>query len=118
MQFAQKGEFAQVQSKLLETNREITALNSKIQMSERARRRALLTLGELSTLNEGTVTYKSVGKMFLAVPKEQIETELNAKVKKLDFDLKAFADQGAYIKKKQAEYESAIKEVMINSSRT
>ena len=63
-----KEQLQELQQSMAQAQQELAMLRSKMQMREGERRRADLTLQEVSDLPESARAYKQVGKMFLMHP--------------------------------------------------
>ncbi|CAJ0849824.1 14805_t:CDS:2, partial [Entrophospora sp. SA101] len=79
----------ELQTRLLENNRQLNIVKTQIQTKEREKRFAELTKHELSSLNENIRTYKSVGKAFIKTDINILKSDLETTITKTVSDLTA-----------------------------
>jgi len=108
--------FAELQSKIIETNRILGQVLNKINICKQEKRRNELTINELETIPDTTKTYKAVGKMFLLASKPQIKTEIVNSIKKHDSELQMLANQQKYLENEIGDCEKSIKELIVKRS--
>ncbi|KAG0299457.1 hypothetical protein BGZ98_010039 [Dissophora globulifera] len=101
-----------LQSKLQEATRMVASVQAQIQTREREKRLSELTNKELSALKSDTVTYKSVGKMFIQEPLKDLTGELSSRVKGIDEDLTALDKKRIYWERNQKEAQGNLQELI------
>ncbi|KAI1313845.1 hypothetical protein EDD11_002478 [Mortierella claussenii] len=101
-----------LQSKLQEATRMVASVQAQIQTREREKRLSELTNKELTSLQPDTVTYKSVGKMFIQEPLKDLTTELSARVKEMDKDMEALEKKRIYWERNKTEAQGNLQELI------
>eukprot|EP00012_Vannella_robusta_P003591 CAMPEP_0206182936 /NCGR_PEP_ID=MMETSP0166-20121206/348_1 /ASSEMBLY_ACC=CAM_ASM_000260 /TAXON_ID=95228 /ORGANISM="Vannella robusta, Strain DIVA3 518/3/11/1/6" /LENGTH=107 /DNA_ID=CAMNT_0053597713 /DNA_START=1 /DNA_END=324 /DNA_ORIENTATION=+ len=87
--------------------------DGRIQLNERAKRRDQLTVQELKSLPQSARTYASVGRMFMLAPKEEVNSNINTRLQRIEKELGSLYQQKEFTDKKIKEAEDAVKELMI-----
>ncbi|KAF8974900.1 hypothetical protein BGZ46_009609 [Entomortierella lignicola] len=101
-----------LQSKLQEATRMVASVQAQIQTREREKRLSELTNKELSSLQPDTVTYKSVGKMFIQEPLTDLTSELSARAKEMESDMQALDKKRIYWERNKTEAQGNLQELI------
>ncbi|KAF9420691.1 hypothetical protein BGZ94_009059 [Podila epigama] len=101
-----------LQSKLQEATRMVTSVQAQIQTRDRERKLSALTNKELSSLDPSTVTYKSVGKMFVQEPLPKLTGELTDKVSEMEKDMAALDKKRIYWERNKIEAQGNLQELI------
>ncbi|KAF9104498.1 hypothetical protein BGX27_010070 [Mortierella sp. AM989] len=101
-----------LQSKLQEATRMVASVQAQIQTREREKRLSELTIKELSSLQPDTVTYKSVGKMFIQEPLTDLTSELAARAKEMEKDMEALDKKRIYWERNKTEAQGNLQELI------
>jgi len=107
-----KEAFQELQSKLVETRVLLNQVSNKLQLIEREKRRNQFTLQEISGVPAETNTYKSIGKMFLSAPSEQIIEELQTSITKYEADIVTLTNQQKYLMNQSTTIQNSLKELI------
>lgn len=105
-------EMLEMHEKLQATGRELNQVNAKIQGAARDKKRAHFTMAEIQNLPETVNTYRSVGKMFLLTPREEIKAHLSTTSNKCDENEKTLREQKAYYERRAASQEANLRDLM------
>ncbi|KAF9183070.1 hypothetical protein BGZ51_004256 [Haplosporangium sp. Z 767] len=101
-----------LQSKLQEATRMVASVQAQIQTREREKRLSELTNKELSSLQPDTVTYKSVGKMFIQEPLPQLTSELTERATEMGKDMEALDKKRIYWERQKTEAQGNLQELI------
>ncbi|KAF9566224.1 hypothetical protein EC968_003807 [Mortierella alpina] len=101
-----------LQAKLQEATRMVASVQAQIQTREREKRLSELTNKELSSLEPETVTYKSVGKMFIQEPLPELTSELAERVTEMDKDMAALDKKRIYWERNKTEAQGNLQELI------
>ncbi|KAG9325344.1 hypothetical protein KVV02_006984 [Mortierella alpina] len=101
-----------LQAKLQEATRMVASVQAQIQTREREKRLSELTNKELSSLETETVTYKSVGKMFIQEPLPELTSELSERVTEMDKDMAALDKKRIYWERNKTEAQGNLQELI------
>ncbi|GJJ70310.1 prefoldin subunit 1 [Entomortierella parvispora] len=101
-----------LQNKLQEANRMVASVQAQIQTREREKRLSELTNKELSSIDTNTVTYKSVGKMFVQEPLPSLTKELSTRVSEMDKDVAALDKKRIYWERNKTEAQGNLQELV------
>ncbi|CAH1759778.1 3017_t:CDS:2 [Entrophospora sp. SA101] len=102
----------ELQTRLLENNRQLNIVKTQIQTKEREKRFAELTKHELSSLNENIRTYKSVGKAFIKTDINILKSDLETTITKTVSDLTALGKSKKYIERNISDSEAGLREII------
>uniref|UniRef100_A0A8C8CSF1 Prefoldin subunit 1 n=1 Tax=Oncorhynchus tshawytscha TaxID=74940 RepID=A0A8C8CSF1_ONCTS len=83
-----KKAFAELQSKMIDTQQKAKLADLQIDQLTRMKKHANLTHAEIKTLPDNTRMYEGVGRMFILQSKEDINTQLTYKQKTADEKIK------------------------------
>ncbi|KAF9143159.1 Prefoldin [Linnemannia elongata] len=101
-----------LQNKLQEATRMVASVQAQIQSREREKRLSELTNKELSALQPDTVTYKSVGKMFVQEPLPELTKELTERATEMDKDMAALEKKRIYWERNKTEAQGNLGELV------
>ncbi|KAG0077233.1 hypothetical protein BGZ93_011469 [Podila epicladia] len=101
-----------LQSKLQEATRMVASVQAQIQTRDREKKLSVLTNKELSSLVPETVTYKSVGKMFVQEPLPKLTGELTDRVTEMDKDMAALDKKRIYWERNKTEAQGNLQELI------
>ncbi|KAG0042075.1 hypothetical protein BGZ83_000925 [Gryganskiella cystojenkinii] len=101
-----------LQNKLQEASRMVASVQAQIQAREREKRLSELTNKELSSLHPDTVTYKSIGKMFVQEPLPSLTGELTSRVSEMDKDVVALDKKRIYWERQKTEAQGNLQELI------
>ncbi|KAF8935704.1 Prefoldin [Dissophora ornata] len=101
-----------LQTKLQEATRMVASVQAQIQTRDREKRLSELTNKELSALQPDTITYKSVGKMFIQEPLKDLTSELTERVSEMDKDMAALDKKRIYWERNKAEAQGNLQELI------
>ncbi|KAF8988425.1 hypothetical protein CPB97_000048 [Podila verticillata] len=101
-----------LQSKLQEATRMVASVQAQIQTRDREKKLSVLTNKELSSLAPETVTYKSVGKMFVQEPLPKLTGELTDRVTEMDKDMAALDKKRIYWERNKTEAQGNLQELI------
>ncbi|KAI9141281.1 Prefoldin [Paraphysoderma sedebokerense] len=109
---ALKKHFIEIQTKLTDYNRQLTATKTQIAVKERDKKLNELTLKEMNSAGQDTVVYKSVGKMFLETPYPSLSFELTSRIESLKDDVEVLAKKQGYLEKNISENQRGLQEML------
>ncbi|KAG0318412.1 hypothetical protein BGZ97_003814 [Linnemannia gamsii] len=101
-----------LQTKLQEATRMVASVQAQIQSREREKRLSELTNKELSALQPETVTYKSVGKMFVQEPLPELTKELTERASEMEQDMAALEKKRIYWERNKTEAQGNLGELV------
>ncbi|KAF9086254.1 hypothetical protein BGX29_008303 [Mortierella sp. GBA35] len=101
-----------LQTKLQEATRMVASVQAQIQTREREKRLSELTNKELSALQADTITYKSVGKMFVQEPLPELTSELSERVTEMDKEMAALDKKRIYWERNKTEAQGNLGELI------
>lgn len=90
----------------------VASVQAQIQSREREKRLSELTNKELSALQPDTVTYKSVGKMFVQEPLPELTKELTERATEMDKDMAALEKKRIYWERNKTEAQGNLGELV------
>ncbi|CAG8657660.1 12043_t:CDS:2, partial [Acaulospora colombiana] len=109
----------QIQQSAVTANRNLNLTKAQIASKERERRILQLTIKEVSSLESDVNVYRGVGKMFLHIPKPEMEKDLKKQEKDLSDDLDSLAKkmerdlQSKYLEKEFNEAQGQLRDIVI-----
>ncbi|KAJ7109812.1 Prefoldin [Mycena epipterygia] len=101
----------QIQSTAVQSQR---ALNLSVQQTaakDRERRILQLTIDEISGIEGDVNLYKGVGKMFMMVPRTEMEKELKTQEKELADDISNLTKKSKYLEKQFNDAQSQLRDI-------
>jgi len=115
MEVKNKEAFLELQSKLVTLHRQVGQLRAEIRIAERQKRKTEITLEDVKALSsQGAITYRAVGKMFLATPASELCEDLTKQLARETTSLKEMMKQQRYFEEKSADYEKNLKELIVS----
>ena len=112
-----KENFTELQQSMSQAQQELGRVNAKLQIRQREGRHAQATLSELSEMEDSTVSYRQVGKMFLHEPIANLKEGLAKKISDSEKEAAALADQKEHVeaafKKVQEDFQEFIRNHMV-----
>ncbi|KAI4964484.1 hypothetical protein ZWY2020_005673 [Hordeum vulgare] len=104
--------FVELQSRMIETTSKIKQLQSQMCSKESEKKRAYLTLEELSQLPDDTNTYKAIGKVFILEPRSLLVNEQEKKLNDSETAISSMQTSKEYLEKQLGEVENNIRELL------
>ncbi|KAF9901472.1 hypothetical protein EC991_006090 [Linnemannia zychae] len=101
-----------LQTKLQEASRMVASVQAQIQSREREKRLSELTNKELLGLSSDTITYKSVGKMFVQEPLPELTKELTERATEMEKDMAALDKKRIYWERNKTEAQGNLGELI------
>ncbi|KAL0569532.1 hypothetical protein V5O48_012432 [Marasmius crinis-equi] len=83
----------------------------QIAMKERERRILQLTIEEISGIKEDVNMYKGVGKMFMMVPRKEMEQDLQNQEKEITEDINNLNKKSKYLEKQFNEAQAQLRDI-------
>lgn len=108
---AQKKEFMDLQEQLINYNRELRLVNSRISKSQHEVKLNQVTTSHVNTLTEDVPVYRSVGKSFILSTKPNIEDRLQQDFSTYSKNLRELVDQREYLDKRIANISTELKDL-------
>ncbi|RKP02091.1 hypothetical protein CXG81DRAFT_5060, partial [Caulochytrium protostelioides] len=102
----------EIQSKIKETTRQLTNVESNLSARERERRVCELTKKELSALDPATVAYSSVGRMFVQAPLPKLTEQLAKRVTEAASEVTALERVSKKLERDLLDQQNNFKEIM------
>ncbi|XP_031551229.1 prefoldin subunit 1-like [Actinia tenebrosa] len=106
--------FQELQVKVIDTTQKVKIAEAQIDQLKRANQHATLTDQELSTLQEDTKTYESIGRMFVLQPISDVRTTISARVKANEEKIKNIEANKDYLQKSVKSHEDSIREMLMH----
>lgn len=104
--------FVELQSRMIETTGKIKQLQTQMRSKESEKKRAYLTLEELSQLPDDTNTYKAIGKVFILEPRSLLVNEQEKKLNDSETAISSMQTSKEYLEKQLGEVENNIRELL------
>mmetsp|Transcript_4052 Transcript_4052/g.4625 ORF Transcript_4052/g.4625 Transcript_4052/m.4625 type:complete len:129 (-) Transcript_4052:459-845(-) len=105
-----QSEFFELQQKMMENASKLKSVNASQKNKQSDIKRSELTVQELSEMSDDTVTYKTVGRAFMYVPKLELQKEIEDHAKELAAEIESLQSQEQYLRKQEKESENNMKE--------
>ncbi|VAH30530.1 unnamed protein product [Triticum turgidum subsp. durum] len=109
---ARRQAFVELQSRMIETTGKIKQLQTQMRSKESEKKRAYLTLEELSQLPDDTNTYKAIGKVFILEPRSLMVNEQEKKLNDSETAISSMQTSKEYLEKQLGEVENNIRELL------
>uniref|UniRef100_A0A224XWR3 Putative molecular chaperone prefoldin subunit 1 n=1 Tax=Panstrongylus lignarius TaxID=156445 RepID=A0A224XWR3_9HEMI len=107
-----KKAFTELQQKMLETTQKVKLADIQIESLKRSRQRADLTTLEIKALQENTMTYESLGRMFIRTPIPIVLENLNTRSVSCAEQIKSLENNKAFLEKSMKESENNLREMV------
>jgi len=101
----------QIQQTAVQSQRALNQCNQQMGTKDRERRKLQLTYNEITQLAEDTNMYKGVGKMFMMVPRKQMEGELKSEEKELTDDINSLTKKSKYLEKQFNDAQAQLRDI-------
>ncbi|XP_039071888.1 prefoldin subunit 1-like [Hibiscus syriacus] len=107
-----KTAFIEIQSRMIELTSKLKQVQNQMRTKEGEKKRAFLTLEELSQVPDDTNTYKSIGRMFVLELKAVLMNEQEQKLKDSESAIGSLQTSKEYMEKQLAEVEKNLGELL------
>ncbi|KAJ3856756.1 Prefoldin [Lentinula lateritia] len=101
----------QIQQTAIQSQRAHTLTTQQTSVKERERRILQLTIDEIGAIKEDVNLYKGVGKMFMMVPRKEMETQLKTQEKELSSDIASLNKKSKYLEKQFNEAQAQLRDI-------
>ncbi|KZP28931.1 Prefoldin [Athelia psychrophila] len=101
----------QIQTTAVQSQRALSISKQHTATKERERRIMQLTIDEIGSIDEDVNLYKGVGKMFLMVPRKEMEKELKDQEKELTDDITNLAKKSKYLEKQYNDAQNQLRDI-------
>ena len=108
-----KAAFAEVQKRLVDTQKQYRQLMGQKQAQHREALSQNLTLKELEKVGDETPVYKAVGRMFMQTPKAEIVESYTAQIKKAEERLLVMGNTQNYLERQMEECQKQLTELAV-----
>eukprot|EP00128_Syssomonas_multiformis_P000007 Colp12_sorted_trinity150504_noHs@15660 len=105
-------QFMELQTKMVESSRQVNMVKAQIEGKQREIKRAELVEKEIAGLAADTKTYLAVGKMFLFQPKTEVLADLKTKVKASEEDIEKLKKSKKYIERALKDDEDSLRDLI------
>jgi len=110
-----KQAFMDLQKRLWTEANNLKKVETQAKTAEQDKRRAELTLQEIGAMPEDVNTYRTIGRAFILVPKDDMQKELENAIAKNENVVKESKGSKVYLEKAVKETEDNIRELLRNS---
>ncbi|TFK26773.1 Prefoldin [Coprinopsis marcescibilis] len=107
----------QIQQTAIQSRRALDLSVQQTSVKERERRILQLTINEIAQIPGDVNTYKGVGKMFMMVPRTDMEKELKTQEKELTDDIVGLNKKSKFLEKQFNDAQSQIRDIFHNAPR-
>ncbi|XP_073985778.1 prefoldin subunit 1 isoform X2 [Rhodnius prolixus] len=97
---------------MLETTQKVKLADLQIESLKRSRQRADLTTLEIKVLPENTMTYESLGRMFIRTPIPTVLENLSTRSAACAEQIKSLENNKAFLEKSMKESENNLREMV------
>ncbi|KAF9011147.1 Prefoldin [Cyathus striatus] len=101
----------QIQQTALQSQRALQLSAQQTAAKERERRILQLTIGEISQIKGDVNMYKGVGKMFMMIPRKEMEQDLKSQEKELTDDIASLNKKSKYLEKQFNDAQSQLRDI-------
>ncbi|KAJ3721962.1 Prefoldin [Lentinula raphanica] len=101
----------QIQQTAIQSQRAHTLTTQQTSVKERERRILQLTIEEIGAIKEDVNLYKGVGKMFMLVPRNDMEKQLKSQEKELSDDIASLNKKSKYLEKQFNEAQAQLRDI-------
>ncbi|KAF8487580.1 Prefoldin [Gautieria morchelliformis] len=105
----------QIQQTAVQSQRALSVTRAQASARERERRILQLTIDEIRAIEGNVNMYKGVGKMFLAVPRQTMEKDLEGEEKGLTDELNGLNKKSKYLEKQFNDAQSQLRDIFHSS---
>ncbi|KAF9068089.1 Prefoldin [Rhodocollybia butyracea] len=107
----------QIQQTAIQSQRAHSITTQQTSVKERERRILHLTIEEIGAIKEDVNLYKGVGKMFMMVPRKEMETQLKTQEKELSDDIISLNKKAKYLEKQFNDSQSQLRDIFHHAPR-
>jgi len=104
--------FVELQTKMVEANKEMKVADWKVENYKRSIKHTELTVDEIKSLPEETRLYESVGRMFMLSSRSGITDTLDKKQDKFKEEIKNLEAKKTYLEKSLKDSENSLRELV------
>ncbi|KZT27553.1 Prefoldin [Neolentinus lepideus HHB14362 ss-1] len=101
----------QIQQTAIQSQRALNLTKQQTAAKERERRILQLTIDEISGMELDVNMYKGVGKMFVMVPRPEMEKDLKSQEKELSDDINGLNKKTKYLEKQFNDAQSQLRDI-------
>ncbi|KAA1471419.1 Prefoldin [Dentipellis sp. KUC8613] len=101
----------QIQQTSVQSQRALGVTRQQIASKDRERRILQLTINEISEMEPNVNMYKGVGKMFMMVPRPEMEADLKAQERGLTDDIASLSKKTKYLEKQFNDAQSQLRDI-------
>ncbi|KAJ7269334.1 Prefoldin [Mycena haematopus] len=101
----------QIQQTAVQSQRALNLAVQQTSAKDRERRILQLTIDEISGIEGDVNLYKGVGKMFMMVPRKEMEKELNDQKKELADDITSLTKKSKYLEKQFNDAQAQLRDI-------
>ncbi|KAK7465298.1 hypothetical protein VKT23_005277 [Stygiomarasmius scandens] len=101
----------QIQQTAIQSQKALSLSTQQTAAKERERRILQLTMDEIGALGEDVNLYKGVGKMFMMMPRNEMEQELKSQEKELTDDINNLNKKTKYLEKQYNEAQAQLRDI-------
>ncbi|KDQ63069.1 hypothetical protein JAAARDRAFT_29065 [Jaapia argillacea MUCL 33604] len=101
----------QIQQTAVQSQRALTQTRQQTAGKERERRILQLTIDEIGALKNDTKLYQGVGKMFMMVPRPEMERTLKNQEKELTDDINGLNKKSKYLEKQFNDAQGQLRDI-------
>ncbi|TFY58248.1 hypothetical protein EVG20_g8226 [Dentipellis fragilis] len=101
----------QIQQTAVQSQRALGVTRQQISSKDRERRILQLTINEISEMEPDVNMYKGVGKMFMMVPRPEMEADLKAQERGLTDDIASLGKKTKYLEKQFNDAQSQLRDI-------
>ncbi|KIP11761.1 hypothetical protein PHLGIDRAFT_21477 [Phlebiopsis gigantea 11061_1 CR5-6] len=105
----------QIQQTAVQSQRALNVSRQQIAGKERERRILQLTIEEIKGLDGDVNLYKGVGKMFMQVPRPEMDKDLKSEEKELTDDIKSLTTKSKYLEKQFNDAQAQLRDIFHNA---
>ncbi|KAJ8084759.1 hypothetical protein PM082_003536 [Marasmius tenuissimus] len=101
----------QIQQTSIQSQKAHSVSLQQIAMKEREKRILQLTIEEISGIKEDVNMYKGVGKMFMMIPRKEMEQDLKNQEKEITEDISSLNKKSKYLEKQFNEAQAQLRDI-------
>ncbi|TFK56478.1 Prefoldin [Heliocybe sulcata] len=108
----------QIQQTAIQSQRALNLTKQQTAAKDRERRILQLTIDEISGMEPDVNMYKGVGKMFVMVPRPEMEKDLKSQEKELTDDINGLNKKSKYLEKQFNDAQSQLRDIFNSAPRS
>ncbi|KAF7436306.1 hypothetical protein PC9H_003135 [Pleurotus ostreatus] len=101
----------QIQQTAVQSQRALNVSRQQMSAKERERRILQLTIDEISQMDNEVNLYKGIGKMFMMVPRPEMEKDLKTQEKELSDDINNLTKKAKYLEKQFNDAQTQLRDI-------